>query len=164
MWRPVQRPHPQGMGDNADYSKGKIWRNRATPDILRRATLGVDQPNHARKTKRRAAAGVQSARIHPAAQNGAPFINDRGPGVRRERLSFLQSLQENYRSQIYRLCRAGAAGGRKDAAAESEPPNQRDRLRRRFSITHAVQPHVQTRLWPIANRISRAPRHAQSAG
>src|SRR5947207_15867308 len=100
MWRAVQRPHPQGMGDNADYPEGKIWRNRAAPDILRRATLGADQSNHARKTKRRAAAGAQSARIHPGAQNGAPFISDRGPGVRRERLSFLQSLQEIYRSQI----------------------------------------------------------------
>src|SRR4029450_13529755 len=37
----------------------------------------------------------------------------------------------------YRLCRAGAAGGRKDSTAEPEPSNQRDRLRRRFSIAHA---------------------------
>ena len=51
----------------------------------------------------------------------------------------------------------------KTQLAESEPPNQRDRLRRRFSIAHAVQPHVQTRLRPVANRISRAPRHARSA-
>src|SRR6266700_2108521 len=111
MWCAVQRPHSQGMGDNADYPKGKIWRDRAATHVLRRATLGTDQPNHARKTKRRAAAGMQSARIHRETQNGTPLISNRGAGVGRERVSFLQSLQEDDRPQIYRLCRAGAAGG-----------------------------------------------------
>ena len=91
--------------------------------IFCRATLGPHQPNRARETERRAAPGAQGARIHRATQNGAAFIGGRRASIRRERVSLLQSLQENDWLEVYRLRWPGAIGRRQNAALESESPH-----------------------------------------
>ena len=51
---------------------------------------------------------------------------------------------------------ARAPGRRAKPAAESESPHQRNRIRRRLSIAHAIQSHFQTRFWPITHRVPSA--------
>ena len=74
----------------------------------------------------------------------------------RERFPFLQSFPQSHRTKVHRLRRACAPGRRAKPAAESESPHQRNRVRRRLSIAHAIQSHVQTGFWSIAHRISGA--------
>src|SRR5204862_1554679 len=106
----------QSLGDDADYPEGQVRRDRAASELFRRATLRPDQPDRARETKRRAPAGAQGARIHPATQERAVISDRRRAGLRRERVSFLQGLQEVHWPEVHGLSWPDAVGRRQNAA------------------------------------------------
>ena len=110
----------------------------------------------------------------PLVQRAREYINkhkneelslaDVAKGCGRECFPFLQSFPQSHRLKIHRLRRARAPGGCADPATESESPHQRNRIRRRLSIADAIQSHIQTCLWSVAERIPGASFFRQTCG
>jgi ligand-binding sensor protein len=69
---------------------------------------------------------------------------------------FCKVFHRSHRTEIHRLRRACAPGRRAKPVAEPKSARQRNRIRRRLSIAHPIQSHIQTRVRPITHRISGA--------